>query len=155
MEHERADDAYCAWESAHRKPGQSIDEWLTYLRKTKLDVEAQDSTLVISDRQLASKMLRGAGLPHEKRAQVLFNCGGIYEPLRMETVLRVSFPRIGDFERKQGLVVPRARQGYRAESTNRPVFKRNDAKSRDGRYKRDTKTVHECEDLQEDTDEEC
>ena len=33
MEHERADDAYSAWESAHRKPGQSIDEWLTYLRK--------------------------------------------------------------------------------------------------------------------------
>ena len=25
MEHERADDAYGAWESAHRKPGQSID----------------------------------------------------------------------------------------------------------------------------------
>ena len=38
MEHERADDAYGAWESARRKPGQSIDEWLTYLRKTKLEV---------------------------------------------------------------------------------------------------------------------
>ena len=38
MEHERADDAYSAWESAHRKPGQSMDEWLTYLRKTKLEV---------------------------------------------------------------------------------------------------------------------
>ena len=48
VEHERADDAYGAWESAHRKPGQSIDEWLTCLRKTKLDVEAQDSTLVVS-----------------------------------------------------------------------------------------------------------
>ena len=66
MEHERADDSYSAWESAHRKPGQSLDEWLTYLRKTKLEVEAQDSTLVISDKQLASKMLRGAGLPHDE-----------------------------------------------------------------------------------------
>ena len=155
MEHERADDAYGAWESAHRKPGQSIDEWLTYLRKTKLDVEAQDITLVISDKQLASKMLRGAGLPQDKKAQVLFNCGGIYEPLRMETVLRVSFPRIGDFERKQGLVVPRARHEYRAESTNHPAFKQNGDKPRDGRYKKDTKTVHECDDVQVDTDEEC
>ena len=36
MEHERADDAYSAWETARRKPGQSIDQWATYLRKTKL-----------------------------------------------------------------------------------------------------------------------
>ncbi len=32
MERERADDAYGAWESANRRPGQSIEEWLTYLR---------------------------------------------------------------------------------------------------------------------------
>ena len=44
MEHERADDAYGAWESAHRKPGQSMDERLTYLRKTKLEVENSRST---------------------------------------------------------------------------------------------------------------
>ena len=153
MEHERADDAYGAWEQARRKPGQTIDEWLTYLRKTKLEVEAQDSTLVISDKQLASKMLRGAGLPYDKRAQVLFNCGGVYEPQRMETVLRVSFPRIGESERKLGLVVPRARQGLRGEvHDNRPVSKRNDDRTREGRY-RDTKTVHECDDVQEYTEE--
>ena len=73
MEHERADDAYGAWESAHRRAGSSIEEWLTYLRKVKLEVEAQDLNIVISDKQLASKMLRGAGLPQEKKAQVLFN----------------------------------------------------------------------------------
>ena len=31
---------------------------------------------------------------------------------------------------------------------NRPVFKRNDDKAQNGRY-RDTKTVHECDDVQE------
>ena len=69
-----------------------MNEWLTYLRKNKLEVEAQDRNILISDKQLASKMLRGAVLPQKKRAQVLFNCGGLYDPLRMETVLRVSFP---------------------------------------------------------------
>ena len=84
------DDAYSALEIAHRKPGQSIDEWATCLHKTQLEVEAQDHHLFTSDTELASKMLRGAGLPQEKRAQVLFKCGGIYDPLRMETVLRAS-----------------------------------------------------------------
>ena len=111
--------------------------------------EAQDGTLVISDKQLACKMLRGAGLPYDKKAQVLFNCGGVYEPQRMETVLRVSFPRIGESERKLGLVVPRARQGLRGDlHDNRVVLKRNDDKVRDGCY-RDTKTVHECEEVPE------
>ena len=50
MEHERADDAYHAWETAHRKPGQTMEEWLTYLRKTKLEVEAQDPKIGISDK---------------------------------------------------------------------------------------------------------
>ena len=106
MEHERADDAYSAWESARRKPGQSIEEWLTYLRKVRLELEAQDPNIVISEKQHASKMMRGAMLPHDKKAQVLFNCGGVYDPLRMETVLRATFPKIGDTERKLGLVVP-------------------------------------------------
>ena len=51
--------------------------------------------------------------------------------------------------------MPRARHEYRAESTNHPAFKQNGDKPRDGRYKKDSKTVHEREDLQEDTDEEC
>ncbi len=39
---ERADDLYAEWESAHRRVSQSFAEWLTYLRKTKLELEAQD-----------------------------------------------------------------------------------------------------------------
>ena len=77
MEHERADDAYAAWETAHRRAGSSIEEWLTYLRKVKLELEAQDPNIVITDKQWASKMLRGAGLPYDKKAQIFFNCGGV------------------------------------------------------------------------------
>ena len=76
MAHERADDAYHSWESAHRRHGQSMGEWIVYLQKCKLELEAQDPDIKVSKQQLASKMLRGAGLPQEKRAQVLFNCGG-------------------------------------------------------------------------------
>jgi len=109
MAHERADDAYQAWEGAHRRHGQSMDDWITYLQKCKLELEAQDSNLIVSEQQLASKMLRGANLPQEKRAQVLFNCGGVYDPKRMETVLRVTYPRIAEQERRQGIVMPRKR----------------------------------------------
>ena len=76
MEHERADDAYENWESARRKHAQSMDEWILYLKKVKMELETQDATVVISDKQHASKMLCGAKLPNEKRAQVLLNCGG-------------------------------------------------------------------------------
>jgi hypothetical protein len=138
--------AYAARESAHRRPGQSIEEWLTYSRKVKLELEAQDQYVVASDKHLASKMLRGAGLPHDdEKAQVLFNCGGIYDPLRMETVLRLSFPMTGDSERKRRLVVPRCQQGSRQGDSSRTVFRRKDDKTRESR--KETHVVHECEDV--------
>ena len=87
MEHERADDAYDGWESARRKHGQSMEEWISYIKKIKLEMEAHDEDVVISAKQMASKMLRGSGLPSEKRAQVLFNAGGKYVPDRIATVL--------------------------------------------------------------------
>ena len=73
MEHERADDAYGAWEQARRKPGQTIDEWLTYLRTTKLEVETQDSTVVISDKPLANKILitRSKSSPRQEGASLV------------------------------------------------------------------------------------
>ncbi len=82
MEHERADDAYGIWESEHRRPGSSIEEWLTYLRKVKLELEAQNQNVVISDNQLASKTLRRVFLPHDKKAQVLNKRRGRIEPPR-------------------------------------------------------------------------
>ena len=108
MEHERLDEAYAAWDAARRKHGQSMDEWIVYLRKVKLELETQDTSVVITSKMLASKMLRGAGLIAEKRAQVLFNCGGVYDPDRLETVLRVSFPRVHEQERRA--VVPSGRR---------------------------------------------
>ena len=65
MEHERADEAYANWEQARRRHGQSMDEWISFVKKVRLEMEAHDPSLVISDRQMASKMLRGAGLPTE------------------------------------------------------------------------------------------
>ena len=77
----------------------------------KLEMESMDSATKVSDQALASKMLRGVGLSHEKRVQALIDCGGVDDPARLETVLRVTFPKIGDHERKQGIVLPRAESG--------------------------------------------
>ena len=90
MEHERANDAYENWSHARRRHAQPMEEWINYLLKVKLEVEAQDPAVVISKKQHASKMLRGARLALERRAQALFNCGGVYDPSRMETVPRAT-----------------------------------------------------------------
>ncbi len=41
------------WETAHRRLGQNMDEWIVYSRKTEFEVETQDPQMVISDRQFA------------------------------------------------------------------------------------------------------
>ena len=92
MANERVEDACVAWESAHHKHGQSMDAWITYLHKCRLELEAHDMELAVSDQEMASMMLRGANLPQEKRAQVLFDCDGAYASQRMEMVLRVAYP---------------------------------------------------------------
>ncbi len=109
LEHERADDAYASYEKASRRPGQSMDSWITYLRKTKMEVEAQDPGKVITDREFASKLLRGANIPRPQRAQIYFNCGGKYVSERIETVLRITFPNISSMESKAGLVQPKSK----------------------------------------------
>ena len=53
---------------------------------------------------MASKMLRGAGLSHKDKTQVLFNCGGIYDPARMETVLCTMHAHVADSEQRRGVV---------------------------------------------------
>ena len=67
MTHERADDAYNAWDNVSRRPGQSMEDYITRLRRVKLEMESMDSGSRISDQTLASKMLRGAGLRLEKK----------------------------------------------------------------------------------------
>ena len=106
MAHERAYDAYAKWETAHRRHGQPMGEWVTHIHTCKWEMDAQDLDINVSQRQLASKMLRESGLPQEKNAQVLYNCGGLYDPQRTETVLRATFPRLGDVQRKFGHVKP-------------------------------------------------
>ena len=88
-----------------------MHDWCIYLRKLRLEVEVQDTGTKVSDRTLASKMLRGSGLPRASRAQVLFNSGGLYDSDRLETVLKVTFGGIQHMERRTGQVVPMKRSG--------------------------------------------
>ena len=73
---------------------------------TRIVLEAQDDNVVISNVQMASKMLRGASVAPEKKSQVLFNSGGVLPPDRMETVLRVTFPKMREIEKRTGQAVP-------------------------------------------------
>ena len=105
MEHEREDKAYERWEQAHRRHGQDMNEWCTHLRKSLLELRTQDPETVISDKQLASKMLRGSGISQKEQAQVLFNCGGQRDADKTETVLNVTFPRLLSKSGQMGVYV--------------------------------------------------
>ena len=55
MAHERTDDVNKNWEKASRRPGQSMDEWTTYVRKLKMELEEQDRDAKVTPNQLGSR----------------------------------------------------------------------------------------------------
>ena len=54
MDHERLDEVHIRWEKAHRRIGQPIMDWISYVRKLRLELQVQDPSSSISDRGLAS-----------------------------------------------------------------------------------------------------
>ena len=71
-----------------------MNTWIINLKKIKLELDAQDIERVISRRTYASKLMRGSGLPSDKRTQVLFHAGGVYDPEKLSAVLRLSHTTI-------------------------------------------------------------
>ena len=120
MDHERLDKAWHDWERAHRRLGHPIIDWLTYLRKKRMELQIEDPASSISDVALASKMLRGSGLSQRERSQVLFNCGGVYDSRRMEVVLKTAHGKLHETEKRSMLPhrspssVARREHGHRA-----------------------------------------
>ena len=55
--------------------------------------------MVVSNKQMAPKILRGASVAPEKMSLVLFNSGGVPDPGRTEAVLRVMFPKMHKIEK--------------------------------------------------------
>ena len=77
----------------------------------------------------------------KQRPQVIFNCGGMYDPDRMETVLQVTYPKIGTVEQKHGLVRPSRSVGQRSGSVpKKPLFARRTGTTK---FKRKVHEVHE------------
>ena len=67
--------------------------------------------------------------------------------------MRVSFPKIGDYERKEGIFVPRSRQGFPGgKGVGRTVFWKKDDKPRDPWSFKETHEVRECEDVPENSE---
>ncbi len=46
----RADEEYMAWKTAHHKHGESMNTWITHLKKMKLELKAPDTEMVLSRR---------------------------------------------------------------------------------------------------------
>ena len=91
LRHERLDETQKEWEGAHRRMGQSMQEWVMYARKLRMEFEEQDKSGKISDEAMCSKILRGSGLTQVQRAQVFFNCGGVYDLERLGNIPRVTW----------------------------------------------------------------
>ena len=58
-------------------------------------MNAQDQEKVISNKELASKMLRGSGLTPKDKAQVILNCGGVLDPTVLDKFCSGCFQRLG------------------------------------------------------------
>ena len=131
-----------------------MTDWITYLRKKRMELQLQDPASAISDTALASKMLRGAGLSQRERNQTMFNCGGIYDSKRMETVLKVAHSKIHELEKKGNVLsrrtttsTPHRSQNIR-EDRNKSNGYRGVASPKTairGRYS----SVHETEEFEE------
>ena len=67
-------------------------------KRTRLEMEAQDENVVISNKQMASKILWGVSVVKEEKSQVLFNSGGVRDADGIEAVLRVVFPKMYEIE---------------------------------------------------------
>ena len=63
-----------------RRHGQSVDAWIVSPTSTRLEMEAQDENVVISNKQTASKVLKGATFAPPFSA-------GVLDPDRVDTVL--------------------------------------------------------------------
>ena len=50
--------------------------------------------------------MRGSGLSQEKRTQVFFNAGGVYDPDRLSAVLRTTHKDIQDHDERKGKAYP-------------------------------------------------
>ena len=48
------DDAYAAWDLATRRQGQIMHERIVSLKRTQLQMEAQDESVAVSNKQMAS-----------------------------------------------------------------------------------------------------
>jgi hypothetical protein len=106
LAHVRTDEAYKAWEQAHRKHGETMHQWINNLKKIKMELEAQDNEVVISKRMYASKLMRGSGLSSRERAQVIINAGGNYEYDKLTNVLLYMHADVHDTDHKKGRVFP-------------------------------------------------
>ena len=86
----------------------------------EFDVEAVDKHAVVSDRMMASTLIRRASLSPKERSQAGSNYGGILTPERWETVLRTLFAKLHDMEKRTGQEVPSTlrirRQRFRRQS---------------------------------------
>ena len=117
-----------------------------------MELQLQDSATTVSDQALASKMVRSSRLSSGQRVQVLFNAGGVYDADRIETVLKVSFPKIQDMERRTGQVVPRsARPGVRVVSRHGQAFGRKQQGA--GRFLKRVYEADLCEEEEYGNDE--
>ena len=65
---EKFDEAYGNCDSARRRHGQSMNDWIVHLRRAKFDMEVVGKHAAIPDRMMAC-----ASLPPKERSQVWFN----------------------------------------------------------------------------------
>eukprot|EP00971_Amphidinium_carterae_P265862 5273952-Amphidinium_carterae.2 len=107
-EADRFETARAKYEQCRRRPGQSIDSYITELRRCRLEYLAEDVHTVISERSYSHKLLHSAGLRQRDAREVYYLSGEMASTHRVEEVLRMLFGNLADIEKRMGRVPPAA-----------------------------------------------
>eukprot|EP00971_Amphidinium_carterae_P058427 1155852-Amphidinium_carterae.1 len=107
-EADRFETARVKYEQCRWRPGQSVDSYITELRRCRLEYLAEDAHTVISERSYSHKLLHSAGLRHRDAREVYYLSGELESMKRVEQVLRMLFGNLADIEKRMGRVPPTA-----------------------------------------------
>eukprot|EP00971_Amphidinium_carterae_P336222 6472462-Amphidinium_carterae.1 len=111
---DRYERARIQYERCARRPGETMDQYISNLRRCKLMWQQEDHGCTISDRAYSHKLLSGSSLRLKEQREIHYLSGELSSIGKVEELLRVLHPHVADVDRKIGRVA-----GGRTSTTTR------------------------------------
>jgi hypothetical protein len=104
------------WDTIARKPGQSMQNWYSAIKKARAEYQAVDTNSTISDQWLATKFLNRSGLGRKEKADVLLHVNNNLASEPMSKYMELKYGKHHLEDTRTGLKPVRSPKPY----LNRP-----------------------------------